>query len=220
MTTVAQAEQAFEILYRQQCSLRKLPQQSLADGVFRLFFDLVWADMAHELNIQDTTQDITLTPVSVYTVYDLSENFGGLRDSEVIATDGSVLCTQLQLKNIDEVTTLGNLVSGTPNSISIIKKNGSNIYQAYLYPLTAFGGTLRIRFKYVPVIYAGASAVSVGDANLAIPNIFLDVLFDGIMAKLFPDMEAVYRDRLERKKSARAIPVKPTTNYELGGFDE
>lgn len=219
MTTLIHLRNAFEVLYKDQCRLRQIPENSIPDNTFKLYFDMTYMEMEAELSLIDAVVDVALTPVTVYTTYSLGVNFGGLRGTEVIATNGEVMTSDLELKYITQVPTVGSLIQGTPNSISIIRDTTTQAWLAYIYPLAGFAGTLRVRYKYLPSISTtGVSDLSV--IALTIPDLYIPALLDGIMSRVFPDVLSSYYAKLSNLRLHRANPVKPSTDYQFGGFDE
>lgn len=219
MTTLSALRDAWDIQYKQQCLLRNTPEVTIPDNTFKLYFDMTMVEMSAELGITDAIADLSITPVTVYTVYDLGYNFGGLRSTEIIATNGEVITSDLELKYITEVPTVGSLIQGTPSSISIFKNSSDQKFSAYLYPLSGFTGTLRIRYKYIPII-SQSPLSSLGATTLTIPDTYIPTLLDGIMSKVFFDMYDMFRAKLERMRLMRATPVKPSLEYNLGFPEE
>lgn len=219
MTTLDQLRNAFEIQYRQQCKLRGIKEDTVQDNTFRLFYELVYNELSIELAIIDSYADVNITPVSVYTEYALPASYGGLRGIELFASDGAVINSDLETKSIHELPTLGTLCQGTPESFAIFKSTSNQTWLLYLYPLANFTGSARIRFKYVPLISATAS-LDIGTINIVIPDIYVMIMLDGIMAQFFPDMRGIFESKINRARLYRANPVKSNFEYELGGYQE
>jgi hypothetical protein len=218
MTTLDQLRNAFEVQYRQQCKIRGIKEDTIQDNTFKLFYELVYNELSVELAIVDSYADIAITPVSVYTVYNLPATFGGLRGLELYSEDGQVIC-EPELKQIYELPTIGELSTGAPESYAIFKSTSNQNWSLYLYPLPNFTGRARVRFKFVPAISPTAS-LDIATVGLVIPDIYVMIMLDGIMAQMFPDMRPVFEARLNRARLYRANPVAGHFEYQLGGYQE
>lgn len=219
MTTLDQLRNVWELQYKIQCELRGKKEQTIQDNTFRVMYDLAYNELAIELNILDSYIDVPLTPVTAYTVYSLGANFGGLRGYELVSNDDSVIRDYLELKNIDELPTTGSLRTGMPDSYAIFKGTTNQNWYLYLYPLVNFTGSIRIRYKYIPLV-ATTGILDIGTLSVVIPDIYVNILLDGIMAQVFPDMRGVFLEKINRAILYRANPVKSNFEYELGGFSD
>ena len=94
------------------------------------------------------------------------------------------------------------------------------MHYVYLYPLVNTAGELDVRYKVTTEITAGQGrGYDLSSVNIEMPFQYQPLLIDGIMGQLFPDMQEIYYQKLERAKYYRATPVKGATAYNLGGFD-
>ncbi len=190
------------------------------NGEFQLYYETIMAEIFSELSISELTQDISLTPVTVYTEYDLSAYYGGLRNVEIIFSGEEAGLARLELTPIEEMPTAGtSLISGTPNRIAIFPTN-DGLFHAYLYPLTGFAGTLRIRFKLLSDITAGAGADGTTElsTDVPLPIQYKGLLIMGILSMLLPEFQAEYRFMLDNALYHNATPSKGSIEYGLGGF--
>ena len=176
------------------------------------------SEMLSELSISELTTDIAITPVTEYTEYALPATYGGLRSIEMIFTGEEAGLARLELTPIEEMPTVGtSLISGTPNRIAIFPKNDS-LHYAYLYPLSGFTGTLRIRYKVAHNISAGEGASASLSGTVLIPPQYISLLITGILSQLLPELEQKYRFLLSEAIYLNATPSKGNINYSLGGF--
>ena len=192
----------------------------LDSGEFLMYFDLIWSEMLNEIGVLESTTDIVITSVDVYTDYALPTSYGGLRQYEIIFTDEISGLARLKLVEISEVPTLGdNLTSGTPNKIAIFPKN-DGLYYVYLYPLSGFAGTLRIRYKLISDVLAGVGAGDGTDMDktIAIPQQYKGTLIMGCLSMLLPEFDGRYREMLANAIYLNAQPTKGHTEYNLGGY--
>ncbi len=217
MTTLQQLRDIVYFKYIRETKRRGEPEIVFGDGEFKVMYDLIKDEIFKELNISELTQDITLTPVTVYTDYALPAAYGGLVGREIVFTGNSAY--QIELKNINEMPTEGNLTSGTPNRMAIFVKN-DGLHYVYLYPLAGFSGTLTIRYKVISEISAGGGAAQSLSGNIAVPFIYQFLLIDGIMAQLFPDMSELYYQKLQNAVYYRAVPTKGIVEYSFGGLSD
>jgi hypothetical protein len=215
MTTIQEVYNAVKLRYMRECNTRKVPQTEISNGEFKLMYDIIQHEIFRKLNITDADIDIAITPVSVFTEYALPSNFGSLRSYECVFSNTKV---DLELKDRTEMPTGGSLAQGTPNRISIYPKS-DGLHYVYLYPVSGFTGTLTVRYKLLTDINDGGGANEDLSKSTVLPIQYKHLLLHGIMGELFSDMKPAYYAYIDDANGDRAVPVKPTTNYQLG-FDE
>ena len=203
--------------YMRECKRLKIEQQGLEDGEFKVYADTVMDEMYRKLNIGDPYVDISITPVSVYTEYALPAGYGGLKGHEI--TFNSTHIDNLALKPIANQPTSGDLTAGTPNSMSIFLKS-DGLYYVYLYPLSAFTGTLRIYYKQINLINAGAGTGADLTEDLPLPSAYYGLLIEGILAQLLPDRISYYYQLLNQAIEDRPIPTVGNIAYNFGGLED
>lgn len=215
MTTIQEVYNAVTFRYMRETAARKMPQTEIQNGEFKLMYDIVVQEIFRKLNISDITTEIAITPVTVLTEYALPSSYGGLRSYECTFNDTKV---NLELVDINELPTAGDLTQGTPTKIAIYVKSDGLSY-VYLSPLSGFTGTLKVRYKYVKEIEDGAGSGLGLTAATEMPRIYEHLLIHGIMGELISDMKEQYYVYLKDAIGDRTTPVKATMNYNLG-FDE
>lgn len=215
MTTIQAVYDAVRLRYMRETTARQIPQTEIGDGEFKLMYDIVQHELFRKLNISDAQADIAITPVSEFTEYALPSTYGGLRSYQLSFNNSS---TSLELKDRTELPLSGNLAQGTPNRIAIYAK-GDGLHYVYLYPLSGFTGTLTVRYKLLSDINDGGGANEALTVSTVLPVQYKHLLLHGIMGELIPEMKAQYYEYLQDAIGDRAVPVKATTNYNLG-FDE
>jgi hypothetical protein len=187
-------------------------------GEFVLYYNTIMQEIFSELNISETTQDIAITPVTVYTTYALSSTYGQLRNFELVYTGEEAGISRLTLTPMEEMPTVGdNLVSGTPNRLAIFSSNDGLSY-VYLYPLSGFTGTLRLRYKINSDISAGVGAGGDLTASVPLPVQYKNLLISGILSMLLPEFVQEYRFKLSNAPYLDSTPSKGSIDYSLGGF--
>ena len=172
------------------------------------------SEILSELNIGELTDNIAISPVTTYTVYPLPSTYGGLKSYEGILSDTSI---DLELVDITELPTVGELKQGTPNRLAIFPTT-AGLYNLYLYPLSGFTGVISIRYKLIHAIGAGEGAGADLSGNTSLPTQYRNLLIAGIVAQLIPDLENKYRFLLDQAIGYNATPTKGSTEYNLGGF--
>lgn len=205
--------------YLRECNARKIDPIELAPREFLSFYEIVLQEIMQELNVYDNTKEISITPVTVFTEYEIGDNFGGLRGYELLLTGGSNAYYP-DFVDISELPTTGSLVSGTPNKFAIYAKS-DGLYYTYLYPLPSVAGTFKIRYKMVPSISAPTGVTpNLAALSISVPSAFVPLLIDGILANLLTDMKQKWKVRLANSRSLRPNLSKGNLSYNLGGLDE
>lgn len=216
--TIEELRGLVDFRYMRESERLKKPTFKLDNGEFLLYYNIIASEILNELSISELTTDITISPVTVYTEYALPATYGGLRNAEIIFSGEEAGLARLELTPIEEMPTAGtSLISGTPNRMAIFPKN-DGLYYVYLYPLSGFAGTLRIRYKVVHRIDAGSGASASLVGNVLIPLQYINLLMTGILAQLLPELEQKYRFLLSEAAYLNATPSKGSIDYNLGGF--
>lgn len=207
------------VKYMAECRRRGVPELEIGNGEFKVYYDLVMNEITTALRIQYTTQDITLTAVTVYTEYALNSSFGGLVNYELVVPSGGQPQFP-EFKDISEMPTAGDLTAGSPNSIAIFPK-GDGLHYVYLYPLVSVAGTLRIRYKLNFAVSNGATSdYDLTAEDLILPNEYFDLMLTGMMYQLFPDTYPVFKAKLLEAPHYSPTPTKGFISYSLGGYDD
>ncbi len=216
--TLLELKGLVDFRYARESAKLKQPTLEVEQGEFLLYYQTIMAEILSELSVSELTQDISITPVTVYTEYDLNANYGGLRNFEIIFTGEEAGLARLELTPIEEMPTAGtSLISGTPNRIAIFPSN-DGLFHVYLYPLSGFTGTLRIRYKLLQDIEAGAGVEADLSGDVPLPIQYKSLLITGILSMLMSEFIAEYRFKLENAPYLNATPSKGNIDYTLGGF--
>lgn len=208
--------------YLRECKMRNLKPIHLTDGEFAVYYEYVLHDMFKRLNLYDqASQDISLTPVTVFTEYALDDNYGGFKGAEILYNTDTYSSRPLEIVPMDRMPTQGSLISGQPNRMAIYLKN-DGLYYIYLYPLASVAGTLRIRFKFAPTIESGAGSGADLTKACIVPVTFQGLMLDGIMNKLLPNTEWLntYERGINQALEDRPVPNKGSLDYNLGGLED
>lgn len=221
MTNLSNVKALTDAMYNRECRNRGIPPTKIGNGEFILWYELVVERIVRELNIQELSTSIVLTPVTVYTDYVLPTSFGGLLGYEFLIS-GSSNSTKsgLEIVPMALMPTLGNLISGTPNRMAIFPKADARFY-VYLYPLTSVSGTLKINYKRSMEITdqtLGAGGSLAGAVEIARP--YQHLIIRGIMAEIFPDKMPEYMMLLSQARYDRAVPNNGEIFYNLGGLED
>jgi len=217
--TLADMKGIIDWRYMREAKRRKEEYTELGRGEFKVMYDMVVAEVYKRLSIEDLSTDISITPTTVFTEYALPASYGGYRSHEFLITSGGQSARGLEITDINEMPTIGNLISGTPNKLAIYAKS-DGLYYAYLYPLSGFTGTLKIKYKRVQEINAGAGAgVDLTD-DVEVPRIYQSLVMDGIMAQIYPDMLNYYEAKLDQAIYDRPNPTKGQIAYNFGGLND
>jgi hypothetical protein len=194
-----------------------IPEDDIGNGEFQVYYEMIREEMMRKLNLSEATTDISVTPVTVYTEYALPAGFGALRGHEIVFGTGTN-SYPLKLRSINELPTVGNLTSGTPHSFAIFNKN-DGLYYLYLYPLSGFTGTLRIRYKVADAISAGSGAGTDLTKTVPIGQMYIHLLIHGVIGQLIPDLDGVYQTKLQDAIYDRPAPTNGEVDYNFGGLD-
>lgn len=210
--------------YMREAKRRKEEYVELGRGEFKVMYETVVDELYRKLSIEDLSVTISITPVTVFTEYALPSSYGGYRSHEFLITSGGQSARGLEIVSMDTIPTLGNLISGTPNKMAIYQKSDGQYY-VYLYPLSSFSGSLKIRFKRIQEISEGASAIGgipidLSDIDFTVPRTYQALVMDGIMAQIYPDMLPWYEQRLEQAIYERPTPNKGEVAYNFGGLND
>lgn len=218
LMTKSELKGIVEFRYMRESARLKQPTFKVTAGEFILYYEATMAEIFSALSIGEATQDIAITPVTVYTEYDLDAAYGGLRNFEIVFTGEEAGLARLELTPIEEMPTVGdNLTSGTPNRIAIFPSDDS-LYHVYLYPLSGFTGTLRIRYKLLSGLSPSLGSASSLNGEVYIPSQYQNLLIMGILSQLLPEFESKYRFLLDEALLYNATPSKGNIEYNLGGF--
>lgn len=219
MTTLAELKGLFDAQYNRQCRQRGLQPELIGAGEFKLWYDIITDRIYRDLNIEELTTTISLTPVTVFTEYALPATFGGLRGYELAFSNSSTSMNNLDIVPIGKIPRLGTLATGIPNRMAIYAKS-DGLYYVTLYPLVANSGSLRITFKRATEIAnssgTGASLVS----SVEVPRPYHNLLLQGLLAQIFPDMIGQFELSMQRAIYDRPIPSKDEITYNLGGLED
>lgn len=219
MTTVEQLKGLFDAQYNRECRRRGVQPEFITNGEFSLWYYIVTNRIFEELNVQELTTYITLTPVTVFTEYEIGSGFGGLRGYELAFSDGSTPITKLDIVEYAQIPKLGQLAVGIPNKMSIYAKADGKYYVA-LYPLVGNAGELAITYKRVIEIPNGAGTSADLDYDVEMPRVWHPLLLRGLMAQAFPDLEDRFEILLRDSVNKRPNPSKDEITYNLGGFED
>lgn len=221
MTTLQDLKGVIDWRYMREAKRRGEEYIELGKGEFKVMYDTIVDQIYRRLSIEDLSTSISITPTTVFTEYLLPSSFGGYRSHEFLLTgNNSVSARGLEICSLDELPTIGNLVSGTPNKLAIYAKADGQYY-AYLYPLSGFSGTLKIRYKRAVGIDAGLGAgVDLTDIDFEVPRIFHSLVIDGIMSQIYPDMLPFFEQRLDQAIYDRPSMAKGEISYNLGGLED
>jgi hypothetical protein len=181
------------------------PTYIVEHGEFKLYHDTIMNEILSELNINELSENIAITPVTTYTVYGY----------ECVFNDSLI---SLELVDISEVPTVGDLTQGTPTKLAIFPTT-AGLYNAYLYPLSGFTGVLSIRYKLLHAISAGEGVEASLTGNLNLPAQYVNLLITGILSMLMPEFEPKYRYMLDNAPLLNAVPTQGSTDYNLGGYE-
>lgn len=216
--TVKQLRDIVITKYMAESRRRREPELEIGNGEFKVYYDLTMNDILNEIRMFRITQDISLTPVTVYTEYALANSFSGLINYEMVIPSGGN--TQYpEYKDISEMPTAGDLTAGSPNSIAIFPK-GDGLHYVYLYPLVSVAGTLRVRYYTNHLINNGETSDADLTDTIPVPNEYMNLLITGLMAQLFPDMYPLFIAKIQDAKFLSPTPTKGNINYSLGGFED
>jgi hypothetical protein len=201
-----------------ECKKRNIPEDEIGNGEFLIYYETVMEELSSWLNILQTYQDISITPVTVFTEYVLNSDYGFLKSYKVnFGSDASAL--DLELVDLSQVPTIGNLTSGTPNRISIYPKD-DGLHYVYLYPLSGFTGTLRIFYKQLSYISAGGGAGASLAGTSVLADRYFGLLVEGLLAQMFDDKMSIFMIKLQNASYLNATPTKGNIDYSLGGIDD
>lgn len=219
MTTLAELKGLFDSQYNRQCRQRGLQPEVIGAGEFKLWYDLVADRIYRDLNIEELSTTINLTPVTVFTEYVLPATFGGLRGYQLAFSNSSTAINKLDIVPIGQIPRLGSLATGIPNRMSIYAKSDGKYYVT-LYPLVANTGNLFITFKRATEITnSSGTGSSLADA-VELPRTYHSLLLQGLLAQIFPDMIGQFELSLQRAIYDRPIPSKDEITYNLGGLED
>ena len=213
--TLIQLKGLTDFRYARESARLNQPTLTVEQGEFKLYHDTIMNEILSELNINELTENISITPVTTYTVYPLPSVYGGYRSHEFVVSD-SIL--SLELVDITEVPTVGELSQGTSTKLAIFPTT-AGLYNAYLYPLSGFTGVLSIRYKLLHAISAGEGVEAVLTGNVNLPAQYINLLITGILSMLMPEFEPKYRFMLDNALLLNAVPTKGKTEYNLGGYE-
>lgn len=217
--TLADMKGIIDWRYMREAKRRKEEYTELGRGEFKVMYDMVVTEIYKRLSIEDLSTSISITPVTVFTEYALPASFGGYRSHEFLITSGGQSARGLEITDINEMPTIGNLISGTPNKLAIYAKS-DGLYYAYIYPLSGFTGTLKIRYKRAQDINAGAGAGMDLTGDVDVPRVYQSLVMDGIMAQIYPDMLNYYEAKLDQAIYDRPNPTKGQIAYNFGGLND
>jgi len=220
MTTIADLKQMFDAQYNRQCRMRGMQPEIIGDGEFYLFYNIVIDQLYRDLNIEEITTTISLTPVTVFTEYVLPASYGMLRGYELTFSNDATSMNNLDIVPIGQIPRLGNLVQGVPTKMAIYAKSDGKYYVS-LYPLAGNSGTLRITYKRIAEIADidnGTSTTITGDIEL--PRVYHHLLLKGVLAQVFPDLQAEFQFAVRQAIYDRPDPSKGGFTYNLGGLDD
>ena len=193
-------------------------QKRVEAGEFTLFYEIVLQEILEELSLNESTQEIAISAVTVFTEYALNGGYSALRNYQLIFTGEDATSPMLELTPMDEMPTAGVLVAGTPNRISIYPKD-DGLYYVYLHPLSAYAGTLTIRYKTITAITAGGGNDASLTGSVPLNTKYNNLIQLGILSMLMPEFQAEYMARLDHFKGGHdATPTKGNIDYSLGGF--
>ena len=219
MTTLQNVKDIIMFRYARETKMRQLPEMGLGDGEFTVYYEMVSEEIYKALNINDLSTDISLTPVTVFTEYALPASYGGLKSHQLVMSGSSSNRIGLEIISMEQMPTVGNLVSGQPNRMAIYAKS-DGLYYVYLYPLVSVAGTLTIRYKRSMEITDGAGSGADLTKSVEVPRVYQSLLLDGILAQLIPDLEAKYMMKLAQAVQDRPIPNKGEIEYNFGGLED
>lgn len=174
-------------------------------------------DIADRLSIMVTNQDISLTAVTVYTEHNLNSKFAGIVKAEINGYD-------LDIVGVKDIPTTGTLVTGQPSKIAAFHDASQNAYKAIVYPLPDTSYTLKVWYHINLNFYSPSGSADQDWGNfsgtawtgdLKIPDRYLDLLLEYMMAKAFPERIAIYERRIRGFKARNASTPKELT-YKLG----
>lgn len=219
MTTVKHLKGLFDAQYNRECRRRNITPDIITNGEFLLWYDLVSNRIYEELNVQELTISISLSPVTTFTEYEIGAGFGGLRGYELTFSNNSASMNKLDIVEYANIPKLGQLAVGIPNKMSIYAKADGKYYVT-LYPLVGNSGTLSITYKRVVELANGAGAGADIDYAIEMPRVWHPLLLRGLMAQAFPDMEDRFEILLRDSVNKRPNPSKDEITYNLGGFED
>ena len=219
MTTLTDLKGIVDFRYIRQAAARKIPETLIGNGEFKVYFDAVKEEIIRELNVSRLSTKIDLTPVTVYTEYALPTTYGGYINHEITFSGVSTKSTGLQLKSYEELPTAGDLTAGTPHNLAIFTKETGLSY-VYLYPLVAYTGSLTVHYRYASPISAGGGSNQSMAGTIDLPTNLHQLLIEGILAQIFPDLAPIYYTKLDNMRAYRLIPAKGSISYSFGGLDD
>lgn len=218
--TLADLKGLIDWRYMREAKRRKEEYVELGKGEFKVMYDTVVDEIYRKLSIQDLSTTISITPVTVFTEYALPASYGGYRSHEFLITSGGQSARGLEITSINDMPTIGNLISGTPNRLAIYPKS-DGLYYVYLYPLSGFSGSLKINYKRVQGIGVPPNrSVDLADIGFEVPVTYQSLVMDGIMAQIYPDMFAMYQAKLDQAIYERPTPNKGEIAYNFGGLND
>jgi hypothetical protein len=213
--TLLELKGLVDFRYARESERLQQPTYIVEHGEFKLYHDTIMNEILSELNINELSENIAITPVTTYTVYPLPSVYGGLKGYECVFNDSLI---SLELVDISEVPTVGDLTQGTPTKLAIFPTT-AGLYNAYLYPLSGFTGVLSIRYKLLHAISAGEGVEASLTGNLNLPAQYVNLLITGILSMLMPEFEPKYRYMLDNAPLLNAVPTQGSTDYNLGGYE-
>lgn len=219
MTTLAELKGLFDSQYNRQCRQRQIPPELIGAGEFKLWYDIVTDRIYNDLNIEDASTTIALTPVTVFTEYALPTAYAGLRGYEIAFSNSARSLNNLDIVPIGQIPRGGSLATGIPNKMAIYAKSDGKYYVS-LYPLVANSGTLYITYKRNAEIANSSGTGTSLTGAIELPRTYHHLLLKGLLAQVFPDLETAFILALNKAIYDRPIPSKSNFTYNLGGLED
>lgn len=219
MTTVEQLKGLFDAQYNRECRRRGVTPEFITNGEFSMWYYIVANRIYEETNLANTTTYINLTPVTVFTEYEIGAGFGGLAGYELAFSDSAVSNNKLEIVDESAIPHLGNLEVGIPRKMAIYAKADGSYYVT-LYPLVSNTGQLKITYKRVIEIPNGSGTNTDLDFDVDLPRVWHPLLLRGLMAQAFPDLEDKFEAWLRTSIHKRPNPKNDSMHYNFGGLDD